>query len=393
MSRTDLDLPALPDLPIVHVSTMGNMANQMIQYMVALSLASRVGRCVLSQVGLPDWNIHHPPVPGEFRTEIVTTPQPDLDRLAAALQDGTLQRVDIRTYGQRMENFLAASVYRGVFVHQGRAVRGAGPDELLCSIRQGDVLDGHHPDYVLIPIDFYEEVARATGLRLVFAGQLENSPYMAELRARFPEAKFLPSRGAIADFERIRRSVNILPSVSTFAWLAAWLSEAAQIFLPVLGLFHPLQSRSTNLLPLGDPRVRFYLFPFHYAVPVERFAAAHDSIRGLWRYVDHLRLVELLRPAPRPRHLHRYLEHFDEAFYLAAYPDIAAAVQDGHLPSGRHHFEHYGFPEGREAFFIDKSWYCQTYPIAAIELSQGEYDDAHQHWLDIGRARGYRPAP
>ncbi len=301
--------------------------------------------------------------------------------------------MDIRTYGQRMENFLAPEFYRSVFVHAGSPVPGAGPDELLCSIRQGDVLDGHHPDYVLIPPDFYEEVAHVTGLRLVFAGQLEDSPYMAELRARFPQARFLPSRGPMADFERIRRSVNILPSVSTFAWLAAWLSEARQIFLPVLGLLHPLQSRSTNLLPLGDARVRFYLFPFHYAVPVERAAAAHASIRGLWRYVEHGRLAELLRPPPRPRHLERYLEFFDEAFYLAAYPDIAAAVQGGHLPNGRYHYEQYGFTEGREAFFMDKSWYCQNYPIAAIELSQGEYDDTHQQWLNIGRARGYRRAP
>jgi len=382
------------DTPIVQVSPMGNLGNQMVQYMVALSLASRVGsRCVLSQVGLHDWNIVHPSVAGEFRTEIVTNPHPDLERLAAALRDGSLQRVDIRTYGQRMENFLTPEFYRGVFVHEGPAVRGAGADELLCSIRQGDVLDGHHPDYVLIPADFYEEVARVTGLRLVFAGQLEDSPYMAELRARFPQARFLPSRGPLADFERIRRSVNIIPSVSTFAWLAAWLSEAQQIFLPVLGVLHPLQSRDTNLLPLGDPRVRFYLFPFHYAVPVERAAAAHASLRGLWRYVEHGRLAELLWPARRERRLDRYLEYFDEAFYLTAYPDIAAAVREGHFPSGRHHYEYFGFHEGREPFFIDKSWYCQTYPMAAIELSQGEYDDTYQHWLDIGRARGYQRAP
>jgi len=31
--------------------------------------------------------------------------------------------------------------------------------------------------------------------------------------------------------------------------------------------------------------------------------------------------------------------------------------------------------------------------MAAIELSQGEYDDTYQHWLDIGRARGYQRAP
>jgi hypothetical protein len=104
-------------------------------------------------------------------------------------------------------------------------------------------------------------------------------------------------------------------------------------------------------------------------------------------------MAEILRPAPRPRHLQRYLEHFDETFYRLAYPDIATAIDAGHLPDGRHHYEHFGFAEGREAFFIDKSWYCRTYPIAAIELSQGEYDDPHHQWLDIGRARGYRRAP
>ena len=197
----------------------------------------------------------------------------------------------------------------------------------------------------------------------------------------------------MSDFERIRRSVNVMPSVSTFGWLAAWLSEARHIFLPVLGLLHPLQARSVNLLPLGDSRVRFFLFPHHYAVPVERFEAAHASIRGLWRYVEHARMAEILRTPPRARHLPLYLEHFDEDFYRTAYADIADAVDAGHLPSGRFHYEHFGHGEGREAFFIDKSWYCQNYPIAAVELSQGDYDDPHQQWLEIGKARGYRRAP
>ncbi len=384
-----LDAPAA--VPVVHVSQMGNLANQMIQYMVALSLASRVGRCVISNVGLNDWKIVHPPVEDESgRTEVVTDPAPDLDLLAEKLRDGSLQRVDLRTYGQRMENFLAADAYRNVFVHDGPEVAGAGADELLCNIRQGDILDGHHPDYVLIPADFYEELAQTTGLRLVFCGQLEDTPYTAELQRRFPDARFLPSRGAMADFERIRRSVNVVPSVSTFAWLAAWLSDAKHIFLPVLGLLHPLQSQSTNLLPLGDSRYRFFLFPYHYAVPVQQFAAAHASLRGLWRQMHHARIAEMLRAARQVRDKAQYLHHFEEEFYLSAYPDIAAAVHDGHLPNGRHHYEHYGFDEGREAFFIDKSWYCQTYPAAAVELSQGDFPDVHQQWLEVGLMRGYR---
>jgi hypothetical protein len=40
-------------------------------------------------------------------------------------------------------------------------------------------------------------------------------------------------------------------------------------------------------------------------------------------------------------------ECFDEAFYLKRYPDVAAAVQAGQLPSGKTHFEIFGRKEGR----------------------------------------------
>jgi SAM-dependent methyltransferase len=40
-------------------------------------------------------------------------------------------------------------------------------------------------------------------------------------------------------------------------------------------------------------------------------------------------------------------EEFDETYYLAAYPDVAAAVAAGKFASGREHFERFGRPEGR----------------------------------------------
>lgn len=40
-------------------------------------------------------------------------------------------------------------------------------------------------------------------------------------------------------------------------------------------------------------------------------------------------------------------DNFDEARYLAANPDVAAAVRQGSLPSARVHFEHFGTVEGR----------------------------------------------
>jgi hypothetical protein len=378
-------------VPIIHISTMGNLGNQMIQYAAAYAVASRIGPVRFSNVNLPPFGILHPCIDGDFpATETVTANTVELDRLARALARGSLQRVDIRTYAQRMENFLPPQAYASVFPWRGPVPETAGPEELLCNIRQGDILDGHHPDYVLIPPDFYAAVVQETGLAPVFMGQLEDTPYLRTLRARFPKARFLPSLGAGVDFERVRRARHIIPAISTFSWLAAWLSDADTIILPVLGLLNPAQNRGVDLLPLDDPRYRFYQFPIHYGYKVTHHAAANASLRGLWRYMPPDRLSALLSRVPPPRQKSLYLRAFDEAFYQAVNPDIADAVAAGHLPNGRHHYQMTGFDEGRSAFALDRAWYCRTYPIAAIEIAQREFWDADQHFLEVGQARGYR---
>ena len=132
-----------------------------------------------------------------------------------------------------------------------------------------EILAGVHPPYVLLPVEFYRDVIRETGLKPVFFGQLTPSPYLDSLRQAFPRARFISGKGAIHDFETIRRSRNIIISVSTFAWLAAWLSEADQVIMPLAGLFNPvfgdLYGDGHNLIPLADPRYVFYLFPLNVA--------------------------------------------------------------------------------------------------------------------------------
>jgi len=377
---------------IIQISPMGGLGNRMIQYLAALALGARVPDARLIKIHLPEWGIQIPPEPEQgARIEVVTSDRIPYDRLAAALTAGAVDRVDIRTYDQRMENMLPVRAYHGLF--RGPPEIGTGPNELLCNIRQGEIVDARHPDYVLVPIDFYAELVAQTGLEPVFMGQLEDSPYMQALHRRFPRARTIPSRGPEADFALIRASVNIVPAVSTFSWLAAWLSEAERIFLPVLGLFHPFQSKSTFLLPLQDPRYSFHLFPYHYAVKIDQFAAAHDSLRGQWRLMPPGRLGALIARFTNTRTLDLHLPAFDESFYLARYGDVAQAVASRGMPSGRHHFERFGFAEGREAFPVDRAWYCQTYPVAAFELGQGDVYDVTDHYVQLGRARGYRRGP
>ena len=54
------------------------------------------------------------------------------------------------------------------------------------------------------------------------------------------------------------------------------------------------------------------------------------------------KIVRTIVPDPQMR-----LHQFDEQWYLTRYPDIALAVKDGRIPSGRHHYLWHGFDEGR----------------------------------------------
>ena len=390
----------LPDAgaaaPVVHVNPMGGFANRMMQAMVAMTLASHVPGCVVSNVDLPEWGLRFPPVPaGDGPRHVIVDERFDLAREVERLRSGAVGRLEVQVYGQRLEYFLPAALCRQAFPASAMPgedeAPGYGPGQLVCSIRGGEVLDGRHPGYVLLPVEFYAELASRTGLSLVFLGQLDANAYVDALRARFPDTLFVPSRGAMTDFASLRRSRNIVPSVSTFAWLAAWLSDAEQVFLPVDGMLHPVMGPHANLLPLDDPRYRFFLFPANYAVPVEAFAPVHRALLGQWRLAEPAMLREMFRAVPRlPRRFDRIAPLFDEAFYLAAHPDVRAVVAEGGYGSGHEHYVAHGFGEGRAAVPVDAAWYARTYPLAAHEIGEGWYADPEHHFVEIGLARGYR---
>jgi Glycosyl transferase family 11 len=114
-------------------------------------------------------------------------------------------------------------------------------------------------------------------------GQLEDNGYVRELRSRFPFGVFLESRGAIEDFETIRQSKNIIISISTFSWLAAYLSDATCVVMPIMGFLNPQQRPDIDLLPINDCRYEFYSFPTTIAARGDEYQKAHAMIDGQWR--------------------------------------------------------------------------------------------------------------
>ncbi len=387
-------------IPVVHVDQLGKLGNRMLQAMAAIAIARRVERCVLSGIDLPEWGISHPTIRahGErtLRLHSDRLMRLKVDRLIRQQRGGELLRLEIACYAQHFSNFLPAADYRAFFPDTiaPDTIRGAGPSQLLINIRGGDILRDAPADYTLLPIEFYAGIIRETGLDPIFMGQTEPNPYMDRLRRAFPSATILASQGPMRDFAMIRRSRNIVVSVSTFSWLAAWLSHADRIILPLTGFYNPVQSPAMDLIPRDDPRYEFHLFPINYAVPVERHEPVHRSLIGNWRRIGAPEIDAIRGTTPRvPVDVQKYWEVFDEGFYLSAYAAIAKAVADKHFANGLAHYQRHGMWEQLLPLRFDRIWYGMTYPDAAVETACGDYVNLLHHYVEAGRAAGYRPAP
>lgn len=381
--------------PVLDVHLIGGLANRMMQYLVARRIAAGVKGCRISNAVMPAWGIHHALLPGALGPELdrpKSRHEVDIARIVDLLSRGIQPRGTFQSNVQWLSNFPDLDFCKSLFKVNEHEYPGFGEQYLVCNLKGVETLDSSQIHRVLLPIEFYAELAKTTGLRLVFMGRVEENAYCRALKQRFPDAVFHSSRGPIADFKTFRNSKNLVPAVSSSSWLAGWLSHARMIVLPVNGLFHPVQEPNVDLLPRGDERYRFYLFPINYAVAIDRFEAAHRALSGNWRPVS-WEVVSQLRTPRQPKRLEPYVSMFDEAFYLRSYDDVNAVVKNGSFGSGLAHYVKHGFREGRHAFAFDQLWYSRAYPSAALEVGMGDYADLRHHYVEVGANQGYKPLP
>jgi O-antigen biosynthesis protein len=88
------------------------------------------------------------------------------------------------------------------------------------------------------------------------------------------------------------------------------------------------------------------------------------------------------------------LPEFSEMYYIARYPDIAAAIESGELRCGYRHFVMHGvFEQRRPSRDLNLAWYVANNPQVAQDLNGGHVRDAFAHFLTIGRKLGLTTKP
>jgi hypothetical protein len=234
-----------------------------------------------------------------------------------------------------------------------------------------------------------------SGLDLVFYGQLGDDSYSASLRAAFPDAEFIAGRDAQYDFDMLRRSANIAPSISTFAWLAAWLSEAEKIYLPVGGIFSPVQHHNQCWCPVDDLSYEFVLMPYCKAVDIaaefEQFKFQQHLIASTARWIDRneLRMIfdramVLLPHCP-------FVGGFDPAFYASRNPDIATTILKGEQTALEHYWRIGYQDKKRLPVDFNAKFYLNQYPEVAMKIAEGYYLDPLHHYMACGFSKSYLP--
>ena len=381
--------------PVIHVRSMGNIANRMIQYMAALALQARLPAARLAGIDLHEWGIVEPVADIREPACRIATNRIDLDHVASRVLRQGDPDVVLLEYLQHTGNLLPAEFYRTVFGRRPAPAHRFGDDQLVISLRMNEVLSGFYPLYTLLPVEFYRDVVRDTGLEPVFFGQLTPSAYLDSLQAAFPDAPFIAGREPMEDFEVLRSAPNLCLSVSTFAWTAGYLSDAKRVIIPVTGLFSPAACMCINLdhdlVPRGDQRFEHWFFPLNYAVPAAEVADTHAALTARWRKLEtadaEARLDGRLR---QPRAIDDYRALFDAEHYLRVHKEVADAVAEGRIGSAQDHYTLHGFDENRSCFPLDVGYYARTHPDAADAVGFGLYRDLHHFHARAGAALGYQ---
>jgi hypothetical protein len=255
---------AFNPMPSIAVTHLGNAGNRLFQYFFCAELARRSGITSVCGLDIPEFGIQSPSVSLAGRV-IQTAPGHlyNVADLAYKLRNGIYDCVNFVGYAHRLEYYPDLEFLRTLLpAPREQSHQPPGERDLVINIRGAEILGRAHSSYGPPPISFYEHLVRSTGLTPVFVGQVGDDFYSQELRRRFDGCRFVESHGAASDFAFMQAAKNLVVAVSTFSWLAAWLSvHAEHIYLPVSGFLNPLQRPDINLCPVSDERYSFHEFP------------------------------------------------------------------------------------------------------------------------------------
>jgi hypothetical protein len=377
----------------IWIRPLGNAGNRGLQYLAAQGIKALALDVTIENNNLQEWGLseRHPEPKLDSRTAQTGREHfwIDVKGLAGAFNSELIDTVILDSFAFNISCFPPREKCRALFpvTPNGKEADGFGHTKLVCSVRAGDVLWGAHPDYIVLPPEYYKILQDKTGLDLVFYGQLGDDQYSKTLRSAFPDAQFVPGTSPQYDFDMLRNSIHLAPSISTFAWLAAWLSKANTIYLPVGGMFNPIQHPNQLYLPTTDTTFKYVLLPYCKSVSLyqnpERFDLQQKFLARYARFAGADEVSDICQRASAFAPKRAVLGRFDVKSYLVQNPDIVDSVCLGDLCAVEHYLR-VGYKRTGRPFSFDPDAYLDSHPDVAMEIARGFYSSPLEHFKAVG---------
>lgn len=386
----------------IKIKALGNPGNIMMMYLTACKFQNIIGYGDICNVHIPIFNIEINDIDTSGKIGVHDTEKFNSFNLGKMPFVGYQQALKslsphffmMEGFYQNINNFPDKKEfdYDKIFPARSDINDGGGEGDIVINIRGGEILGAIHPHYTMLPPEFYEFIIRKTKKNPIFYGQLDDSPYLSELKERFPQAKFMPSRGVSEDFDFIRKSKHIVPCLSTFSWMASWMSEAKKIYFPIAGIFSPRQHSSSMLLPLSDERYEFFMFPVYFAREISNYKEYMDPIRTKWRAIDIFELRYLVGNDEKSS-TDNELSVFNASDYLAMNPNLRDLYNMFGDVGLFNNYTDNGILKNLPPVCIDEKFYSSKYPDAAFDVAMGRYKNILDHYIKSGNLMEYSLRP
>ncbi len=281
----------------IKITPYGNIGNQLFQYMLALAIKFRTEvPIIITGLNIPSFGIKSRQVVDQAFSVEIKGHTPPLESIVRLVKDVPHIDVNLKCLSTRMSFYSQhLPLYRRYLKSKKTVQTGYDENHLVINVRGAEISTGIHKNYIPVPLSFYEDLIIETGLKPVFVGQLGDDDYSNALKKKFPSALYPKFDSWEDDFNVIRTSVNIIPAVSTFSWLASWLSETAKnIYFPIMGLYHPVARPDIDMLPISDKRYSFFLSDLLEWGPPEKMLESLISDTIIFHKIDGNSLLDEL---------------------------------------------------------------------------------------------------
>lgn len=379
------------------INPLGNVANRILQFLVAKKIQQNTKNSTIKNITIPEFGLDQRDSSYVHNQACAVGMEDifynlDVNGISKNIDNGNIDTFILGSFSFHIDSFPSRKFCKNL-IKCDESIQGFGDDVILINMRGGEVFHNVHGGYIVLPPEYYKHVIENSGLKPVFYGQIEENSYIKNLKEIFPDALFISGKDPVYDFNVIRNSKNIAMCVSTFSWLACYLSNAKKIYMPLGGIFSICQNYNQNLVPLDEKEYEFIMLPWSWSENLfsnEEYFFKKQKSMGLAIQPVQRKKILSIRNRLISKSKKIKITGFDEEFYLSEYEDVAKDIPRIY-PSAIHHYMNFGFHEKRKICKFDEQFYATEYPDAAIACSMGDYDSLFDHYQEYGIIHGYLP--